>query len=61
MTLAAPGPCHCGIDQKRGNVLARTGQNKIVVLPPNAGEAGTFRMADIARAEGQTLHGTLRA
>jgi len=50
-----------GIDQKRGNVLARTGQNKIVVLPPNAGEAGTFRMADIARAEGQTLHGTLRA
>jgi tRNA-2-methylthio-N6-dimethylallyladenosine synthase len=50
-----------GVDQKRGNVLARTGQNKIVVLPPNAAEAGTFRMADIARAEGQTLHGTLRA
>jgi len=49
-----------GIDQKRGNVLARTGQNKIVVLPPGAGEAGTFRQADILRAEGQTLHGTLR-
>jgi hypothetical protein len=26
-----------GIDQKRGNVLARTGQNKIVVLPPGFG------------------------
>jgi len=49
-----------GIDQKRGNVLARTGQNKIVVLPPGSGEAGTFRQADILRAEGQTLHGTLR-
>jgi len=49
-----------GIDQKRGNVLARTGQNKIVVLPPESGEAGTFRQADILRAEGQTLHGTLR-
>jgi len=50
-----------GIDQKRGNVLARTGQNKIVVLPPHSGEAGTFRKANIERAEGQTLHGTLLA
>ena len=50
-----------GVDQKRGNVLARTGQNKIVVLPPGSGEAGTFRQANIERAEGQTLHGTLLA
>ena len=42
-------------------MLARTGQNKIGVLPPGSGEAGTFRSADIARAEGQTPHGTLRA
>jgi tRNA-2-methylthio-N6-dimethylallyladenosine synthase len=50
-----------GTDSKRGNVLARTGQNKIVVLPPAAGEPGTFRDAVIDRAEGQTLYGTLRA
>jgi tRNA-2-methylthio-N6-dimethylallyladenosine synthase len=50
-----------GTDQKRGNVLSRTGQNKIVVLPPGAGEPGTFRDAVIEKAEGQTLYGTLRA
>jgi tRNA-2-methylthio-N6-dimethylallyladenosine synthase len=50
-----------GVDAKRGNVLSRTGQNKIVVLPPGSGAPGTFRQADIERAEGQTLYGTLRA
>jgi len=48
-----------GTDQKRGNLLARTGQNKIVVLPPGDTPPGTFGQAHIARAEGQTLHGAL--
>jgi len=48
-----------GTDSKRGNVLARTGQNKIVVLPPDAAAPGTFRAANVERAEGQTLYGTL--
>jgi tRNA-2-methylthio-N6-dimethylallyladenosine synthase len=48
-----------GRDEKRGNVLARTPQNKIVVLPPDEHAPGTFRRALIARAEGQTLYGAL--
>ena len=48
-----------GKDEKRGNVLARTPQNKIVVLPPDEHAPGTFRRATIARAEGQTLFGAL--
>jgi tRNA A37 methylthiotransferase MiaB len=50
-----------GTDSKRVNVLARTGQNKIVVLPPHESEPGSFREARIDRAEGQTLYGTLLA
>ncbi len=50
-----------GADQKRGNLLARTGQNKIVVLPPGDTPPGTFGEARIDRAEGQTLHGELVA
>ncbi len=50
-----------GADSKRVNVLARTGQNKIVVLSPEALEPGSFREARIDRAEGQTLYGTLLA
>jgi tRNA-2-methylthio-N6-dimethylallyladenosine synthase len=50
-----------GKDEKRGNVLSRTGQNKIVVLPPSTLAPGTFAQARIARAEGQTLYGEVAA
>ncbi len=50
-----------GADSKRGLVLARTGQNKIVVLPPASGAPGTFLEARIDRAEGMTLYGTVAA
>jgi tRNA-2-methylthio-N6-dimethylallyladenosine synthase len=50
-----------GKDEKRGNLLARTGQNKIVVLPPSDTPPGTFGTAHVTRAEGQTLHGALVA
>jgi tRNA-2-methylthio-N6-dimethylallyladenosine synthase len=50
-----------GKDEKRGNVLSRTGQNKIVVLPPSEVAPGTFVAARIARAEGQTLYGEIEA
>jgi tRNA A37 methylthiotransferase MiaB len=47
-----------GRDEKRGNGLARTGQNKIVVLPwRDTYAAGQFFDVIIERAEGQTLHG----
>jgi tRNA-2-methylthio-N6-dimethylallyladenosine synthase len=47
-----------GRDEKRGNGLARTGQNKIVVLPWRDTDApGRFFDVVIERAEGQTLHG----
>ncbi len=47
-----------GRDEKRGNGLARTGQNKIVVLPWRDTDApGRFLDVVIERAEGQTLHG----
>jgi tRNA-2-methylthio-N6-dimethylallyladenosine synthase len=46
-----------GKDEKRGNVLARTPQNKIVVLPPGELAPGTFGRASIASAQGQTLYG----
>lgn len=49
-----------GKDEKRGNGLARTGQNKIVVLPMFDGfKPGRFVDVAIERAEGQTLHGRL--
>jgi tRNA-2-methylthio-N6-dimethylallyladenosine synthase len=47
-----------GRDEKRGNVLARTGQNKIVVLAPDDDlVAGRFVDVRVERAEGQTLYG----
>ena len=49
-----------GKDEKRGNGLSRTGQNKIVVLPwSDALVPGRFLEARIERAEGQTLYGAL--
>jgi tRNA-2-methylthio-N6-dimethylallyladenosine synthase len=49
-----------GRDTKHGNGLARTGQNKIVVVPwRDDVEPGRFAEAVIERAEGQTLHGRL--
>lgn len=50
-----------GRDTKRGSWLTRTGQNKIAVLPAETADVsiGAFVRAAIARAEGQTLHGTL--
>jgi len=50
-----------GADSRRGHVLSRTGQNKIVVLEPQEIAPGTFRDATIERAEGQTLYGRLGA
>ena len=50
-----------GADSRRGHVLSRTGQNKIVVLEPQEIAPGTFRDAIIERAEGQTLYGRLCA
>ncbi|MEO6462059.1 MAG: tRNA (N6-isopentenyl adenosine(37)-C2)-methylthiotransferase MiaB [Candidatus Eisenbacteria bacterium] len=47
-----------GRDEKRGNGLSRTGQNKIVVLPWSETLApGQFVDVVIERAEGQTLYG----
>jgi len=47
-----------GRDEKRGNGLARTGQNKMVILPWLESFApGQFFDVIIERAEGQTLHG----
>jgi tRNA-2-methylthio-N6-dimethylallyladenosine synthase len=47
-----------GRDEKRGNALGRTGQNKIVVLPWDDGLVpGRFLDVRVERAEGQTLYG----
>jgi tRNA-2-methylthio-N6-dimethylallyladenosine synthase len=47
-----------GRDEKRGNVLSRTGQNKIAVLPPAEDLVpGRFLDVRVERAEGQTLYG----
>ena len=47
-----------GRDAKRDTWLARTGQNKIVVLPAGTPvAAGDFHRVRIARAEGMTLYG----
>ncbi len=47
-----------GRDDKRGNGLGRTGQNKMVVLPwSDAMAAGQFLDVVVERAVGQTLYG----
>lgn len=50
-----------GRDPKRGTWLTRTGQNKIALLPDPGSdpEIGTFLLARIERAEGQTLHAAI--
>ncbi len=48
-----------GSDSKGKNLLARTGQNKMVVVPAQEVKPGSFRDALIERAEGQTLYGDL--
>jgi tRNA-2-methylthio-N6-dimethylallyladenosine synthase len=47
-----------GKDEKRGNGLSRSGQNKIVVLPwSDRLVPGRFLDVRVERAEGQTLYG----